>query len=80
MSSGIEPDFQEEVSVSGLDEFVVQFGELCFLVVAFVVPAYEALVDFLVPAHPVFQVGFFRFRLCAYQCPVCLVDISGAEH
>ena len=80
MSSGIEPDFQEKVPVSGLDEFVVQFGELCFLVVAFVVPAYEALVDFLVPAHPVFQVSFFRFRLCAYQCPVGLVHVSVTEH
>ena len=39
MSSGVESDFQEEVPVSGLDELVVQFGELCFLVVAFVVPA-----------------------------------------
>ena len=80
MSSGVESDFQEEVPVSGLDELVVQFGELCFLVVAFVVPAYETLVDFLVPAHPVFHFGFFRFRLCAYQCPVCLVDISVTEH
>ena len=80
MSSGIEPDFQEEVPVSGLDEFVVQFGQLGFFVVALVVPADEALVYFLVPAHPVFQVGFFRFRLCAYQCPVGLVYISVAEH